>query len=460
MGEVVPHLNLTDNSFSSDSLVFDPGDQKLYYVRSFIEYNKGRVLGQVFPFELRPFRLIIDEEQLGVSNDSIILSSFLAATSDDYDGVLEHGHIVSESPDPTLDTPGALIDSFGNKPNTDQNGFVINSVIIANFNTKYFVRSYVVTDEETVYSRTLQVETGGGWKRVESIEYPAFAFGIGEAIGDNGFIGMGAEFGGDEYALWKIEPDGEGYKVVATEQTSTTWELQLGQNARIDGMSFTFGNNLYFGFGSRATPIDSTDYGKRLEAYSVPSNLWSTPFDGQFFPGIGRDKGFGVNVDGTAYVGLGRDEDDSTVINDIWTYSPSAGWSQNPVTSSPYPSGGEVYGMSAVALGDTLYLIGGNDNGPTNRFYRYTAATGWSQLAMFDDARYDGVAFTLGGKIYYGTGTGGNLDKLYSDFWVYDPRSESWSPLPQSEPFPGVARYGAVSYVVNGRAFVAAGQDA
>ena len=64
------------------------------------------------------------------------------------------------------------------------------------------------------------------------------------------------------------------------------------------------------------------------------------------------------------------------------------------------------------------------------------------------------MAFTIAGKGYVGTGYDG-VNKL-SDFWAYDPLSDTWESV---KSFEGTARYGAVAFSINGIGYVGTGYD-
>ena len=89
-----------------------------------------------------------------------------------------------------------------------------------------------------------------------------------------------------------------------------------------------------------------------------------------------------------------------------------------------------------------------------NAIIAQTADT-WVPKAAYPDAgSISTVAFTLGGKIYYGTGY--NQITCTNDFWQYDPANDTWT---QRTGMPGGNRTGAVSFSVNNKGYVALGTD-
>jgi N-acetylneuraminic acid mutarotase len=73
------------------------------------------------------------------------------------------------------------------------------------------------------------------------------------------------------------------------------------------------------------------------------------------------------------------------------------------------------------------------------------------------DVRSASVAFTIGGVAYVGTGIEGlHSNKVYNDFWKYDPATNTWTQLPD---FPGGARFSAMAIVLNGKGYVGMGRN-
>ncbi|MEP2772416.1 MAG: kelch repeat-containing protein [Fulvivirga sp.] len=83
----------------------------------------------------------------------------------------------------------------------------------------------------------------------------------------------------------------------------------------------------------------------------------------------------------------------------------------------------------------------------------------WSEKKDFPGVeRSSAVAFGIGDKFYVGLGIthNGSSRTLHSDFWEYDPNSDSWS---QVADFPGEARLLASAFSINGKGYVGMGTD-
>ncbi|WP_017733703.1 Kelch repeat-containing protein [Nafulsella turpanensis] len=89
-------------------------------------------------------------------------------------------------------------------------------------------------------------------------------------------------------------------------------------------------------------------------------------------------------------------------------------------------------------------------------FWRYEPGSdSWEQLPDFPgEGRGYGVTFQIGAKAYVGLGRNNTTGKL-KDFWEYDFATETWTQL---EDFPGAGREGAGFFVIDGKGYVFGGQ--
>ena len=78
----------------------------------------------------------------------------------------------------------------------------------------------------------------------------------------------------------------------------------------------------------------------------------------------------------------------------------------------------------------------------------------WTQVGDFPgDARRGAASFVINDIAYVGLGTGGG--NYYQDFWQYDDAIDTWT---QMADFPGDARAYPVSFILNGKAYVGLGE--
>ncbi|GAA4323226.1 Kelch repeat-containing protein [Flaviaesturariibacter amylovorans] len=98
--------------------------------------------------------------------------------------------------------------------------------------------------------------------------------------------------------------------------------------------------------------------------------------------------------------------------------------------------------------------LGKDGAGAKSDFWQFDPATNtWTQLADFGGgARAGAVGMGLGTKGYVGTGNDGSADK--NDFWEYDPFTNVWT---AKASFPGSARNGAAAMNIAGKGYVGTG---
>ncbi|MDG1147329.1 MAG: kelch repeat-containing protein [Crocinitomicaceae bacterium] len=116
-----------------------------------------------------------------------------------------------------------------------------------------------------------------------------------------------------------------------------------------------------------------------------------------------------------------------------------------------------------IAITTKAYVGLGHYNGAGvnvlfNDWWEYDPSTNaWTQKADYlGGACYDAVGFTIDELGYVGTGrTSANGSILVQDFFKYNPVTNSWSSIAS---FIGTGRRGAVSFVIDGNAYVGTGE--
>ncbi|MBL7927762.1 MAG: gliding motility-associated C-terminal domain-containing protein [Bacteroidia bacterium] len=79
----------------------------------------------------------------------------------------------------------------------------------------------------------------------------------------------------------------------------------------------------------------------------------------------------------------------------------------------------------------------------------------WVQKASLPGlARYEAAAFTLNGKGYFISGGDYNTGNIFNDVWEYDPVNDLWT---QKASLPGLARYGASAFSVGNKGYITTG---
>ncbi len=119
-------------------------------------------------------------------------------------------------------------------------------------------------------------------------------------------------------------------------------------------------------------------------------------------------------------------------------------------------------GAVSFVIGDYGYVgMGYNkdldeDERQRNDFWKYDAANDyWTQVADYDgNARYFAVAFVANEKAYVTTGYDGT--NRYKETYEYDPSTDTWT---EKTPFIGSARYDAVAFGIGNYGYVGTGYD-
>ena len=124
--------------------------------------------------------------------------------------------------------------------------------------------------------------------------------------------------------------------------------------------------------------------------------------------------------------------------------------------------GGAKYGAIAFSIGTKGYIGAGLNSATavTNDFWEYDPQTGaWTQKANIGTlGRFGAVGFAIGNYGYVGLGTtyyDGGYNYVWStDFWQYDPTSNTWT---QKGNFPGSGTYGISTFVIGNKGYIGGG---
>ena len=121
--------------------------------------------------------------------------------------------------------------------------------------------------------------------------------------------------------------------------------------------------------------------------------------------------------------------------------------------------GARTYAVG-FSIGNKGYIGTGydNTNTPTSDFWEYDPATNsWTQKADFGGtARFAAVGFGIGSKGYLGTGYDYVSYNFTKDFWEYDPAANNWT---KKADFGGEARYMAVGFSIGSKGYLGTGYN-
>jgi N-acetylneuraminic acid mutarotase len=221
--------------------------------------------------------------------------------------------------------------------------------------------------------------------------------------------------------------------------------------ARSSAASFSIGNLGYVGTGYDGE-IRLTDFW----SYDAERNNWTQIAN---FPGEARNAAVGFSAAGKGYIGTGYNGD--AKLKDFWQYDPGTNtWEQKADFG-----GSARYGAVAFSINNIGYLGTGYDGNYLKDFWAYDpGSNSWLQKNSYGGGkRRDAVGFVIGGMGYICTGI--NNGSYENDFYMYDPESDAWtvkrkiadvSDQGYDDKY-AIIRSNAVSFIINGKAYVATG---
>jgi N-acetylneuraminic acid mutarotase len=179
------------------------------------------------------------------------------------------------------------------------------------------------------------------------------------------------------------------------------------------------------------------------------------------FGGTARTKATSFVIGELAYVGTGVDNQNNRY-NDLWSYNPSGTgfWYQVATDSLMVPRSSAV----GFSLSNGMGYIGTGYDGYNaySDFWQFDPGTNsWTQVASLGDnnnglsPRFDAVAFGINDVGYVSTGnTGVNY---LNDFWQFDPTTGPQGTWTQKPSFPGYKRTQAVAFVYANKGYIVTG---
>jgi N-acetylneuraminic acid mutarotase len=194
---------------------------------------------------------------------------------------------------------------------------------------------------------------------------------------------------------------------------------------------------------------DGEFYHNDLWSYDPNLNSWTQKAD---FPGVKRSSAVGFATNSYGYVGTGYDG--LNKLKDFYKYDPSSNsWSQ----IEDFP-GTERYAALAFGIENKGYVGTGYDGNELKDFYKYDEASAtWSTITSLGGAkRRNGASFVINNIAYVGFGS--NNGSLVSDFWAFDPSSESWiRKVDTSNDDDSQNRSSTAAFAANGLGYVSTG---
>jgi len=223
---------------------------------------------------------------------------------------------------------------------------------------------------------------------------------------------------------------------------------------RSGSVVFTIGNKAYIGLG-----YNGDEYFSDLYEYDIDLGFWKTKAP---FTGVPRERAVAFSIDGKAYIGLGYNRDEEKEeLDDFWVYDPAA----DTWTQLNNFGGSARYNAVGFAINGKGYVGTGNDGSNWNGdFWEYDPSNdSWQEIVSYPgNKREEATTFVLNGKAYLCTGRNNGITDI--DFWEFDPEAKTWtSRIPTDDVDyyasfgSAVHRYNAVSFALNGMAYIATG---
>lgn len=220
-------------------------------------------------------------------------------------------------------------------------------------------------------------------------------------------------------------------------------------------------NSPFYRSGGIGFSIDSMGYAGSATSirdfwrYNPLVNSWSRMVD---LPGLERyGKPIGISAGGFGFFGLGLDTSNQP-LRDFWMYNPDSNiWQRK----ADFPTNFTVAAV-AFSIGNKIFVGTGlnpiNDN-KTNEFWEYDLPTNsWTQkVSVGFDGRWGGVGFSINGKGYVGMGYVDNTG-ISNDFWAYNPTTNSWD-LAASCNIDAYTTFTPVGFNIGNRGYIGTGMN-
>ena len=438
---------------------------QIYYVRAFAADGNRRAMGAIKSFAFN-FKVEI-EEVIKINNDQAIVGGIIVGLAN-LPSVKDHGHVFSYQ-DP-LNESGSEI--FASKGPIGINGSFDNILNNLEFNSKYFIRAYVFSHrDQLIYSPTmLEIQTKDGWKFSNDIE-ANLRISTGISMGNRAFVGIGCG-----YECNTETPFLSFFEFKAEEPTNSKWVRQkdFPGSARVGSVSFSIDNKIYVGLGFLQDPSGLNIYFFQdfWEFYpDDPEGIYWREMTK--FKGCPSSDAVAFSVGSLGYVGSGLCQDGNYSSN-FWAFNPALnGGKGDWIKKDSLPvklESGEVaiYGRKdahSFVIGNEAFVGGGRlfRGDVLSDFWVFNPelpkGQQWSsKYSVPELRRFSAVGFSVGNRGFISTGTSDNR-LFYNDLWEFNADGNGgmgeWKHRTDYQSF---QRKDAISFTVNGKAYVGLGQ--
>src|SRR5664279_1926871 len=288
------------------------------------------------------------------------------------------------------------------------------------------------------------------WTKKSDFPGGARSKAIGINIGNKVYVGLGQNSASTQNDFWCYDP--------ATDAWNKKADFPGG--ARNGAAGFGLGGFGYVGTGSTyLNNIGPERNNNDFYQYDTATDSWSGNIG---FPGVIRVNAVGFSIGNKGYIGTGDINQDIPnppfsrgPLLDFYEFDPSGFvW-----TKKANLGGGVRSGAVGFSIGGKGYVGTGYDPAYKNDFWEYdTSTNAWSQKADLPAlGRASAIGISIGNKGYIGGGVNGGVERTMgwmSDFWEYDPVSNSWN---QKAPIPGLPRQNPAGFSIGNKGYVGTG---
>jgi len=253
-------------------------------------------------------------------------------------------------------------------------------------------------------------QTGGYWSQIAPFPGVARNSAVAFSINGKGYVGTGVDDNGNKLNdFWEYDP------------AKNTWtrKADFGGTGRYGAVGFSINGEGYI-----ATGYDGT-YLKDLWEYDPATDAWTEKAS---LGGSKRTDAVVFVYQNKAYVVTGVNN--GSYLNDFWVYDPSANtWTaKRDITNASTDTYDDLYNNNITrsnavifVTNDKAYLTCGEYNGVIGTTWEYDITNDlWNQKTTFEgSARQGGIAYTVNGTGYIGTGN--NSSTYFDDMWQFIP---------------------------------------
>ncbi|MDO4163684.1 MAG: kelch repeat-containing protein [Bacteroides sp.] len=278
--------------------------------------------------------------------------------------------------------------------------------------------------------------TQGRWYRMASFNGYQRSQACSFTIDDKGYLCCGFRGANNKYLndLWIYDMDNNSWTQGASLPDTINGSYVGGRYA---GVGFAVNGK---GYVTTGRTKDGSDYTRRKDTWEYDPNTdsWTQKDD---FAGVARDGALAFCINNTGYVGTGFNDDDDTegaigYFLDFYSFDPDAAeGSQWQVVTPSFPGEARRDGTAFVINNEAYICCGIDQSVAVVDFYKFDGTT-WTKLRDiadtnddedYDDdyaiARYGAVSFVIDGYGFIATGyRSGNTN----DYWLYNPDTDLW----------------------------------